>query len=74
MIRSLTADCAGLPRTELAYTLCELLDWRRPTGNLKNHEGRLLLEHLERKGLVALPTVRAAQAHCGPRGPGPARR
>lgn len=67
VIQSLTADCAGLPRTELAYTLCELLDWRRPTGKLKNHEGRLLLEHLERKGLVALPPVRAAQAHCGPR-------
>ena len=69
VVRSLTADCAGLPRTELAYTLCELLDWRRPTGKLKNHEGRLLLEHLERKGLVALPPVRAAQAHRGPRVP-----
>ena len=67
--RSLTADCASLPRTGLAYTLCELLDWRRPTGKLKNHEGRLLLEHLERKGLVALPPVRAAQAHRGPRAP-----
>ena len=68
-IRSLKADCADLPRTELAYTLCELLDWRRPTGKLKNHEGRLLLEHLERQGLVALPPVRAAQAHPGPRVP-----
>jgi len=67
VIRSLAADCTGLPRTELAYTLCELLDWRRPTGKLKNHEGRLLLEHLERKGLVALPPVRVAQAHRGPR-------
>jgi hypothetical protein len=69
VIRSLTADCAGLPRTELAYTLCELLDWRRPTGKLKNHEGRLLLEHLATKGLVTLPPVRAAQAHRGPRVP-----
>lgn len=67
VIQSLTADYAGLPRTELAYTLCELLDWRRPTGKLKNHEGRLLLEHLAAKGLVALPPVRAAQAHRGPR-------
>jgi hypothetical protein len=31
VIQTLTRDCAGLPRTELAYTLCELLDWRRPT-------------------------------------------
>jgi len=67
VIQSLTRDCAGLPRTELASTLCELLDWRRPTGRLKNHEGRLLLEHLERKGLVTLPPVRATQAPRGPR-------
>jgi hypothetical protein len=67
VIQTLTADCAGLPRTELAYTLCELLDWRRPTGRLKNHEGRLLLEHLATKGLVALPPVRGTWAHPGPR-------
>jgi hypothetical protein len=69
LIQTLTRDCAGLPRTELAYTLCELLDWRRPTGKLKNHEGRLLLEALERKGFVALPPLWAAQAHRGPRTP-----
>jgi hypothetical protein len=67
IIQALTTECTGLARTELAYTLCELLDWRRPTGRLKNHEGRLLLEHLERKGLVTLPPVRAAQAPRGPR-------
>src|SRR5512146_3445550 len=69
VIQTLTRDCAGLPRTELAYTLCELLDWRRPTGKLKNHEGRLLLEHLDTKGLVALPPLREAQAHRGPHTP-----
>jgi hypothetical protein len=69
LIQALTVDCAALARTELAYTLCELLDWRRPTGKLKNHEGRLLLEHLATKGLVALPPVRGAQAHRGPRVP-----
>jgi hypothetical protein len=69
VIQTLTRDCAGLPRTELAYTLCELLDWRRPTGKLKNYEGRLLLEHLAAKGLVALPPVREALAHRGPRTP-----
>jgi hypothetical protein len=67
VIQTLTHDCAGLPRTELAYTLCELLEWRRPTGKLKNHEGRLFLEHLAAKGLVALPPVRVAVAHRGPR-------
>ena len=67
VIQALTRDCASLPRTELAYTLCELLEWRRPTGKLKNHEGRLFLEHLAAKGLVALPPVREAWAHRGPR-------
>ncbi len=65
LIQTLTADCAPLGRTELAATLCELVDWRRPTGRLKQHEGRLLLEHLEAKGLVTLPPVRAL----GRRGP-----
>lgn len=65
LIQTLTADCATLGRTELAHTLCELVDWRRPTGRLKNHEGRLLLEHLETRGLVTLPPVRAL----GRRGP-----
>jgi len=59
LIQTLTADCAALARTELAYTLCEWVDWRRPAGRLKNHEGRLLLEHLAARGLVTLPPVRA---------------
>ncbi len=67
VIQTLTRECAGLARTELAYTLCELLDWRRPTGRLKNHEGRLLLEHLAARGLVTLPPLRAAGAPRGPR-------
>jgi hypothetical protein len=67
VIQTLTTDCAGLPRTELASTLCELLDWRRPTSRLKTHEGRLLLEHLATKGLVVLPPLRVAVAHRGPR-------
>jgi len=65
LIQTLTTDCATLGRTELAYTLCELVDWRRPTGRLKNHEGRLLLERLEVQGLVTLPPVRPL----GRRGP-----
>jgi hypothetical protein len=65
LIQSLTTDCAALGRTELAYTLCELLAWRRPSGRLKNHEGRLLLERLEAQGLMRLPPVRPL----GRRGP-----
>ena len=65
LIQTLTTDYAALGCTELAATLCELVDWRRPTGRLKTHEGRLLLAHLEAKGLVTLPPVRAL----GRRGP-----
>jgi hypothetical protein len=65
LIQRISADCAALGRTELARTLCELLDWKRPNGRLKNHEGRLLLERLQALGLVTLPAVRPL----GRRGP-----
>lgn len=44
-----------LTRTELASTLCELLDWTRPNGKLKTVECRQFLEQLEYKGLLRLP-------------------
>jgi len=65
LIQTISAECAALGRTEIARTLCELLDWKRPTGRLKNHEGRLLLERLQALGRVALPPVRPV----GRRGP-----
>jgi len=65
LIQTLTTECTALGRTEIAYTLCELLEWRRPSGRLKNHEARLLLERLETQGLVRLPPVRPL----GRRGP-----
>ncbi|NLI83765.1 MAG: DUF4338 domain-containing protein [Deltaproteobacteria bacterium] len=55
MIEGTVRDCFGLSRTELAFTLCELLDWRRPNGQLKAHECRQFLEELEEKGLLKLP-------------------
>ncbi len=44
--------------TEIARTICELLDWKRPSGGLKNHECRQLLERLQADGLLKLPAVR----------------
>lgn len=55
MIRETIGDCAGLSRTELANTICELLEWRRPNGSLKGHECRLFLEGLESRGILRLP-------------------
>jgi hypothetical protein len=64
-MRRISADYAGLGITEIARTVCELLEWKRPSGGLKNHECRLLLEQLRDQGRLALPPVRAL----GPRGP-----
>ena len=63
-MRQIARDYAGLGLTEIARTVCELLEWKRPSGGLKNHECRLLLEQLQARGYLALPAVRAL----GPRG------
>ena len=60
VIRSVTGDCPGLSRTELASTICEILDWRRANGRLKTIECRSLLEELDGK-LLRLPPLRAGR-------------
>ncbi len=58
LIRELALDFSALSLTELASTLCELLDWKRPNGKLKYKECRAVLEQLQTEGLVSLPAVR----------------
>ena len=41
LMRLMAHDYAGLGVTEIARTVCELLEWKRPNGGLKNHECRL---------------------------------
>lgn len=65
LMRVLARDYAGLGVTEIARTVCELLEWKRPSGGLKNHECRQLLEHLEGEGGLTLPALRPL----GGRGP-----
>jgi hypothetical protein len=65
LIQQLTADFSALSLTELSRTVCELLQWKRPNGGLKNHECRLFLERLAEMGLVRLPAIRPG----GPKGP-----
>jgi len=55
LIRQLTSEFAGLGITEIGSTACELLEWKRPSGGLKNLECRRLLEHLAERGLLRLP-------------------
>lgn len=66
LIREVARDCSALSLTELSSTLCELLDWKRPTGKLKYQECRALLEQLQAEGLVSLPVLRKT-APCRPR-------
>jgi hypothetical protein len=77
LMRVVARDCAGLGVTEIARTICELLRWTRPSGGLKNHECRQLLERLAAEGVLTLPALRRlggrgsrrvnrSQPHCEP--------
>src|SRR5216117_2564421 len=57
LMRQAAIDYAGLGVTEIARTICEWLDWKRPNGRLKNHECRLLLERLRDQGVLSLPPL-----------------
>ncbi len=43
LISEVVTDFGRLSRQELANTVCELLDWRRPNGGLKTWESKALL-------------------------------
>ena len=58
LITQLVAQCGGLSRTELANTVCELLDWKRPNGKLKTVECRQFLEQLQVRTTLHLPPAR----------------
>ena len=58
LMRTVAQDYAGLGVTEIARTICELLEWKRPSGGLKNHECRQLLERLQAEGVLRLPALR----------------
>jgi Domain of unknown function (DUF4338) len=63
LIRNTIRDFPALSLTELSKTICELLDWRRPTGALKDHECYLFLQRLKDRGwLSSLPSVRRTRA------------
>src|SRR5436190_22128141 len=60
-------EFSALGVTEIARTICELLEWKRPSGGLKNHECRQLLERLQAEGVLMLPALRPL----GGKGPRP---
>jgi hypothetical protein len=66
LIRDLIRDFPALSVAELSKTICELLEWRRPSGSLKNHECRFFLQQLRDRGWIpSLPELRVTS----PRGP-----
>jgi hypothetical protein len=68
LMRQIAAEFSALDMTEIARTVCELLDWKRPNGGLKNHECRQLLERLAAEGLLRLPDLQQ-RGGTGPRRP-----
>ena len=59
LIGDVVSRFGALSRTELAHTVCELLQWKRPNGRLKGWECLDFLEELEDKGLLRLPQKRS---------------
>ena len=63
LIRGITRDFRQLALTELAHTVCELLEWKRPNGGLKSRECYLFLLSLHERGW--LPWLPAPRPHAG---------
>jgi len=61
LVRQVIARHVGLSRQELANTVCELLDWRRPSGGLKTWECKELLAELDARGVLVLPALRSGR-------------
>ena len=61
LIKQVIERYPGLSRTELANTLCELLEWNRSNGSLKTVECRQFLEGLEARSLIELPQRRTGR-------------
>ena len=55
LIQEIVGTCGGISRRELAHTVCELLEWKRPNDRLKARECSDFLELLESKGALKLP-------------------
>src|SRR5258708_32390695 len=65
LIVEMVTDFGSLNLTEISRTLCELLEWKRPSGGLKSLECRQMLTQLSERGWIRLPELQGI----GPRGP-----
>jgi len=66
LVRQIITEFPTLTQTELASTICELLEWRRPNGKLKTMEALDWLQKWQgRDCLPALPELKGSKR--GPR-------
>lgn len=61
MIQRLIAHTPGLKRSPLSRTICQLLDWRKPNGELKDMTCRVALLRMQADGLIKLPPSQIPQ-------------
>ena len=57
-IRSLIQAHPGTNRQQLSYRVCEVFDWRKADGSLKDMSCRVALLRMHREGLIELPAPR----------------
>ena len=57
-IRELIRTPPQLNRQQLSYRVCELFDWRKADGGLKDMSCRVALLRMHREGLIELPAPR----------------
>jgi hypothetical protein len=58
LINGVLRTCRGLSRSELADSICELLDWERANDRLKKGDCLELIDLLEADGLASPPACR----------------
>ena len=66
-IATLMAQDPALHRTALSRRLCELWQWRKPNGELKDMTCRVALLRMQADGLIALPPSRLPPGRRRPR-------
>ena len=61
LVRQIIGDFPRLSQAELAHTICELLEWRRPNGKLKSPECLDWLQKWQQQILPGLPELRVTK-------------
>jgi hypothetical protein len=57
-VRELIERHPQMNRQQLSYRVCELFDWRKPDGSLKDMSCRVALLRMHREGRIELPAPR----------------